>query len=356
MFKIQESFEARTFLWFLLLVSAGFLWLLYPFFGPIFWAAALTIIFHPIQKRFFSSLNHKPNTQAFATFALSLFIVILPVVFLSILIMNEAVLFYQQVQSGDISIEYYIETFQDTFPTVKTALENLGVNFSDLKNQSISLVMHGGQALAQHTLNAGQNAFKFLLNFFLMLYIAFFLLRDSDTLISLLIRALPMGDEREKLLFKKFAEVTRATVKGNLLVAMAQGMLGGLIFWAISIPGALLWGVIMAVASLIPAIGAAIIWGPVAIYLLATGQTTQGIILIVVGAGVIGLIDNLLRPIRVGRDTKLPDYLVLLATLSGITLFGISGFVIGPLIAALFVAIWQIFMREFQTESPLSKE
>lgn len=353
MFKIQESFEAKTFLWLLLVVSAGFLWLLNSFFGPIFWAAALTIIFYPIQKKLFSRFNHKPNVQALLTLLLCLFIVIIPVIFLATSVINEAVGIYQKVESGDISIGHYIETFQTTFPKLRDMLEKAGINFADIQNQSTGFIVNGGKFLAQHTLNAGQNVFKFLLSFCIMLYLTFFLLRDGDKLVALMVRALPMGDAREKLLFTKFAEVTRATIKGNLLVALVQGTLGGIIFALLGIPGAMLWGVIMIMMSMIPAVGAAIVWAPVALYLLATGQTTQGIILIIVGAGVIGLIDNLLRPILVGRDTKLPDYLVLLSTLGGISLFGISGFVIGPLIAALFIAFWEIFMREFHTEPPV---
>ncbi len=164
-----------------------------------------------------------------------------------------------------------------------------------------------------------------------------------------------MEKNRESLLFKKFAEVTRATVKGNLVVAAVQGTLGGLIFLALGIPGALLWGVVMTLLSLIPVVGAGLIWAPVALYLFAVGEWVQGLILAAFGAVVIGLVDNILRPILVGRDTKLPDYMVLLSTLGGFVLFGMNGFVVGPLIAALFVTFWQIFVREFE-ESPGCEE
>lgn len=148
-------------------------------------------------------------------------------------------------------------------------------------------------------------------------------------------------------MFDKFSEVTRATVKGNLIVAVAQGSLGGLIFWILDIPGPVLWGVVMTVLSMIPVVGAGLIWAPVAIYLFAIGEWVDGAILAGFGAFVIGLVDNILRPILVGRDTKLPDYVVLLSTLGGFSLFGINGFVIGPLIAALFLTFWEIFILEF---------
>ena len=194
----------------------------------------------------------------------------------------------------------------------------------------------------------GQGTLQFFISLALMIYLAFFMLRDGPQLIGKLVHALPLGDERERRLFDKLAEVIRATVKGNLAVAAVQGTLGGLIFWALGIPGAFLWGVVMTLLSLIPVVGAGLIWLPVAIYLFATGEWVKGLILFGFGAAVIGLVDNVLRPILVGRDTKLPDYIVLLSTLGGFALFGISGFVIGPLVAAMFVTFWDIFASEFK--------
>ncbi|MBV6244709.1 AI-2E family transporter, partial [Pseudomonas aeruginosa] len=141
----------------------------------------------------------------------------------------------------------------------------------------------------------------------------------------------------------KFTTVIRATVKGNIAVAATQGALGGLIFWLLGIEGALLWGTLMAFLSLLPAIGAALIWAPVAAYFLLTGAIWQGVVLILFCVVVIGLVDNILRPILVGKDTKMPDYVVLISTLGGMALFGLNGFVIGPLIAALFMASWDLF-------------
>ena len=134
--------------------------------------------------------------------------------------------------------------------------------------------------------------------------------------------------------------------KGNIVVAASQGALGGLIFWVLGIQAPVLWGVLMAFLSLLPAVGASLIWMPVALYYLATGAVAQGAILIAYGIFVIGLVDNLLRPLLVGKDTKLPDYMVLISTLGGMSLFGLTGFVIGPAIAALFVATWGLFTQD----------
>ena len=152
--------------------------------------------------------------------------------------------------------------------------------------------------------------------------------------------AIPLSEDLQQNLSAKFTTVIRATVRGNIVVAVVQGALGGIAFWVLGIQGALLWAVLMAFLSLLPAVGTALVWLPVAIYLLATGETWQGIALIAFGVVVIGLVDNVLRPILVGKDTKLPDYVVLFATLGGLAVFGFNGFVIGPLIAAMFMAVW----------------
>jgi predicted PurR-regulated permease PerM len=147
--------------------------------------------------------------------------------------------------------------------------------------------------------------------------------------------------------------VIRATVKGGILVALVQGALGGLIFWILGIGAALLWAVLMAFLSLVPAIGAGLIWIPVALYLLASGSIVSGVVLIAYGVLVIGLVDNVLRPILVGKDTKLPDYVVLITTLGGIDALGLNGFVVGPVIAAMFLAAWDIFAKTRKEIEPV---
>lgn len=343
---MQQKLETRTFLLFLLIVSVGFLLVLKPFFGTIFWACAITVIFYPMQTRLIKYFNGRPNTSALLTLCACILIVVLPVTILISSVVAEGSDYYKKLESGEVNPAHYLDQVRTAFPPVQAALDRVGIDFARVKEGALSVTMSGGKWLAQNALSIGQNTFKLLLNICLMLYLTFFLLRDGNYLLELLIRALPLGDARERLLFSKFGEVTRATIKGNMVIALVQGSLGGLIFWALGIPGALLWGVVMAMMSLIPAVGPAIVWVPVSIYLFASGENVKAIILIGFGAGVIGVIDNILRPILVGRDTKLPDYIVLLSTLGGLALFGINGFVIGPLIAALFIAVWGIFMRD----------
>jgi predicted PurR-regulated permease PerM len=203
------------------------------------------------------------------------------------------------------------------------------------------------QFLASGVVAAGQNAARAFGQFFLMLYVLFFFLRDGDQLLLAIARALPLGDARERALFERFTAVTRATLKGTLVVGAVQGTLGGIFFWLLGLEGPVFWGAIMWACSLIPVIGPTIIWLPASIILLLTGAIAKGLLLLGLGTFVIAVADNIIRPILVGRETRMPDFLVLISTLGGLTLFGLSGFVAGPAIAALFITAWDMFAREY---------
>lgn len=342
--KLQQ----RSFLLCLVIVTLAFLFLLKPFFGPIFWACAIAVIFYPVQRRLRARYPKSPNLTALVSLTLCVVIVIIPVLVVATSVVQEGMMLYQKLNEGEINPASYVDRVRDAFPLVNTALETLGIDLATLKERAMEFAVGASQVVAQQALAVGQSTFQFFLALAVMVYLTFFLLRDGPALTALMMKALPLGDDRERMLFTKFAEVTRATVKGNLVVAMVQGALGGLAFWVLDIPGPFLWGVIMAILSLIPAVGAGLIWMPVAIYLFAVGDVLPATLLVAYGFGVIGLVDNILRPILVGRDTKLPDYVILLSTLGGLVLFGINGFVIGPLIAALFTVFWDIFIRDFK--------
>lgn len=350
---MQERLERRSFITSLLLVTVAFTLLMLPFFTAIFWACAIALIFHPLYRYFFNKFPRWPNLTALLTLFLCIVVVVIPVLLVASSFISEVASLYHSVQSGEINLGDRVEQVRSAFPGINTALERLGLDFQGLKEGLLGGLMSAGSLIAKNALALGQNTLSFFVSLGLMLYLTFFLLRDGNALVALLIRALPLGDEREKLLLAKFAEVTRATIKGNLVVAITQGALGGLIFWALGLPAPMLWGVVMTVLSLLPAVGAAIIWFPAGLYLYATGDTVKATVLMVYGVAVISLVDNILRPILVGRDTKLPDYIVLFSTVGGLLMFGISGFAMGPLLAALFMAFWEIFMREFVSEGTL---
>ena len=227
---------------------------------------------------------------------------------------------------------------------MKPWLEKLHLgSMVELQDKITDVTMQASKLAATKAVGLGQNTLGFVIGFGVMLYLMFFLMRDGKTLVQRIWEATPLQPEHKRELAAKFTTVIRATVKGNLAVAAAQGALGGFIFWILGIQGAVLWAVVMAFLSLLPAVGAGLVWGPVAIYFMATGNATKGIILATYGIVVIGLVDNMLRPLLVGKDTKMPDYVVLISTLGGMSIFGLTGFVLGPAIAALFMATWEIF-------------
>lgn len=345
---MQNKIESWSFLWLLLAVSVAFLWVIKPFFGPIFWAVAVAVLFSSTRNWLSSKLPTWPNTVALVTLLICIVIVIIPVLFTVSAVADQVASIYNKVEAGELDITERLEKLQSGSPTIDRWLDQANLNLSDLRERAAEAATAIGKFVAQHSLSVGQNTFAFILNIGVMLYLAFFFLRDGDHILDLLVKALPLGDTRERYLFRRFANVMRATVKGNLVVAVVQGALGGFIFWALAIPAPFLWGVVMIILSLIPAIGAGLIWGPVAIYLFASGNYWKATILVAFGILIIGLVDNILRPILVGRDTHMPDFMILITTLGGIVLFGVNGFVMGPIVAALFISSWEIFIRDYQ--------
>lgn len=352
----DSQLHYRTYLILLVIVTLAFGWLLLPYYGAIFWGAVLAISFMPLHRRLRARLGTRPGLSAFLTVLLCLLLVILPVTLLAGSLLQEGSNLYKRVESGDLNLGAYFEQIVSALPpSIHNALEQFGLtDLFSIQEKVSAGALQGSKFLASQAVNIGQNTFQFLIGLGIMLYLLFFLLRDGPQLARTIFHVIPLSGEHKQMLIHKFVTVVRATLKGNIVVAATQGALGGLIFWILGIEGALLWAVIMAVLSLLPAVGAAIIWLPVAIYFLVTGEIWIGIVLIAYGILVIGLVDNILRPLLVGKDTKMPDYVVLISTIGGLTLFGLNGFVIGPLIAALFMSVWALFPSAAEQQNPAS--
>jgi predicted PurR-regulated permease PerM len=336
--------ENQSFLLLLVAVTVAFGWVLAPFYGAILWAIVIAVIFAPVNAGLQRRMGGGPNLAAATTVLIVIAMVLLPLALIAASLLQEASGFYAKVQSGEYNFASYAQRVFDALPGWATGLLDR-FNLTDLSRVRDSLtagLVKGGQAVAPQALSIGMNAFDFVIALGIMLYLLFFLLRDGKALAARIRQAIPLRADQKAALFSRFADVVRATVKGGIMVAVAQGALGGLAFWFLGIHAALLWAVLMVFLSLLPAIGAGLVWGPVAIYLLATGSVWQGVSLILYGVLVIGLVDNLLRPFLVGKETKLPDYVVLISTLGGIQVFGLTGFVMGPLIAAIFMVTWEI--------------
>lgn len=349
------AIENKSFIVLLVLISIAFVWLMLPFYGAIFWGVILAILFAPLQRHLSDRLKQRKTLAAFITLLVIILMVILPVSILTTALVQEGIALYQRVSSGEQNFGFYFQQVMQALPPgLQTVLMELDLfNPASVQEKLTATLMTTTQFVAGKAVTIGQNTFSFVVSLAVMLYLLFFLLRDGPSLAIRVHHAIPLGLSYREHFLDKFTTVIKATVKGNVIIALLQGTLGGLIFWALDVQGALLWGFIMAILSLLPAVGASLIWAPVALYFLLTGAIWQGIVLSAFGFFVIGLIDNLLRPILVGRDTKMPDYVVLISTLGGLTLLGLNGFVIGPLIAALFIAAWSLFTdaRDLQAKA-----
>jgi predicted PurR-regulated permease PerM len=333
-----------------LIVTVAFALIVAPFFGAILWALVLAILFEPVNRRLLKRWPQRKNGVALLTLLAITLIVILPTVLLGAALIQELTSVYAKIQSGQIDPQAFFNRLVASLPGWGSEyLKSKGLGDFSTVRQSIANGLSGSfRSIAGQVLTFGQGAFNVVLMLGLTLYLTFFLLRDGDVLATRVVEAIPLRRETREDVMEKFATVIRATIKGSLVVAVVQGALGGTVFAILGIEGALLWGVVMGLFSLIPAVGTGIVWVPVALYLFATGAYVSGAILAFAGIFVIGMVDNVLRPLLVGRDTRMPDYVVLISTLGGLQAFGIHGFIIGPVVAALFIGTWNIFTEQWR--------
>ncbi|HEU5192764.1 MAG TPA: AI-2E family transporter [Methylomirabilota bacterium] len=334
----------RAFLLLLILVSVAFAWILWPLYGAILWGTILAVVSAPLNRWLTGRFGGRRTAAALVTLVLVVVIVILPVTVIGGLLVEQAADVYTRVKSGELNPAQHFERIVHTLPGwAVRLLERFDLaELTAVQHRISEGLLGGSQFVATQALSVGQRTFDVVVSFFVMLYLLFFLLRDGDDLVRRIRAAVPLSAEHQGALGENFTLVIRATVKGTVVVALAQGVLGGLMFWLLGIRGALLWAVVMALLSLLPGVGTALVWVPVAVYFLVTGAVWSGLLLIGYGVLVIGLVDNVLRPVLVGKDTRIPDYVVLISTLGGLAVFGANGIVVGPIIAALFLAAWDI--------------
>ncbi|MGL4667604.1 MAG: AI-2E family transporter [Saezia sp.] len=351
----RGSLETGTFVLLLVAVSLAFGLVIYDFLGAIFWAVILALIFYPLHRWFLKLFNQRQNLASLASLSVCVLLAIIPVIVVISSLVKEIIFLLELLKdplTGKINLAPYVDKIWAIVPDfVKEQIDSLlGVDNHGTLASLKEALEQGATKIASGTgkllVSWGQNTFSWVVAFVVMLYLLFFMFRDGEVLAHQVTGYIPLSKEHRQTLFEKFATVVKATVKGNIVVAAVQGSLGGLAFYFFDVQGALLWAVLMTFLSLLPAVGASLVWGPVAIYFLAAGRVWEGVALIIYGAVVIGMVDNVLRPILVGKDTKLPDYVVLISTLGGMSLVGITGFVVGPLIAALFLSVWGLVDAE----------
>jgi len=329
----------------LLLASAmAFGWVLLPFYGAILWAVVIDVVFAPTFRRLLPRLGQRRNAAAGVVVFGVLVIGVIPFALIGAALAREAMGIFERISTGEWRPALYLRGVYDRLPAwLSGLLERVGVDdFDRLQARLSTALAQGSQWMAAQAFGIGLTTFGFLASATVTLYLAFFLVRDGEALAGLVEAVLPLKADQKAELLERFAAVARATVKGGLLVAAIQGTLGGLAFWMLGVRGALLWAVLMGFLSLMPVIGASLVWVPVALYFLLMGLAWKTLVLVTYGVVVHGMVDNFLRPILVGKDARMPDYIVMITTLGGMALVGINGFILGPMVAALFLSIWQM--------------
>ena len=335
-------------------VTALFLAVTWPFLKPLLLGALLAGLFHPLYRWITRLLGGHASLGAAVTL-LVLFVLglgpvsaFLGIVLQQALTMSDQAIPWLNQHLGAATTFNVQEWVVEKFP----ALAKYVPSQEQLLQQVGTAAKTAGTFLVGFASRMTATTAVFLLNLFVMLYAMFFFFRDGDKILERIFYYTPLNDEDETRMLTQFASITRATVKGTLVIGIIQGALAGIAFWVAGIDGAALWGTIMTVLSIIPGIGAALVWVPAVIILFITGQHLTATLLAVWCAAVVGTIDNFLRPVLVGRDAKMPDLLILIGTLGGLFLFGPIGFIVGPIVCGLFLTVWDIYGATFREVLP----
>ncbi len=336
------------------LVSALFLAVIWPFFKPLLLGALLAGLFHPLYRWITRLLGGRGSLGAAVTLLVLFVLGLGPVsaffgiVLQQALTMSDQALPWLNQHLGAATTFNVQEWAVHRFP----ALARYVPNQEQLLQQVGTAAKTAGTFLVGFASRMTATTAAFLLNLFVMLYAMFFFFRDGNKILERIFYYTPLNDDDEARMLTQLSSITRATVKGTLVIGISQGTLAGIAFWVAGIEGAALWGTILTVLSVIPGIGSALVWVPAVIILFVMGEYLTASLLAAWCAAVVGTIDNFLRPVLVGRDAKMPDLLILIGTLGGLFLFGPIGFIVGPIVCGLFLTVWDIYGATFREVLP----
>jgi predicted PurR-regulated permease PerM len=348
---------------FLLILTVGitilFLVMIRPFLMAVLLAAILSGLVYPLYATLLRWLRGRKKWASLSTLLVVVFVVGVPLLAFFGLVASQALEVSQAAgpwierqigQVGDLDARLRQMPILNRLPGVQRLLPSTQAVMAKAGEAASGV----GSFLVRNLAQATRGTLGFFLQLFIMLYAMFSFLIQGRTILNRILFYVPLDPADEELLLEKFVSVSRATLKGSLFIAVIQGVLAGAAFWIAGVPGWAFWGTVTVVVAIIPAIGGAIVWGPVVVYLFVTGHTGAAVGLLLWSALVVSTVDNLLRPRLVGRDTRMSDLLILLSTLGGIFLFGPVGFIVGPIVAALFVTVWNLYGEAFGQWLPSS--
>jgi predicted PurR-regulated permease PerM len=349
--------EDRFRKFFLLLVVAGisilFLAMIRSFLITLLLAAILAGLMYPVYRWILRLVGGRPNLASLLTLLLAVVAVFGPLATLAGIVAQQAINLTDNI--GDAVKPLMEDPEQlNRWLTLLPGSDRLEPLLPQVAERSAQIIAGLGTFLVRQVSAVTSGTVVFIFHFAIMLYALFFFLPNGPRYLRSILAYLPFSEEDNARLTARFISVTRATVKGTLLIGVVQGTINGIAFWIVGLPAPAFWGVVMIVMSVVPAVGGALVWVPAAVFLALTGRMLGAIVLVAICGAVSGSVDNLLRPRLVGRDTQMPDLLILISTLGGLGFFGAIGFIVGPLVAALFITLWEI-LGELYRPTPIVK-
>lgn len=341
----------NTIFFFLVFFAAGVITFLVmePFLTAILVAAVLATIFYGLYEWFLRFFGGRRGISATCILFLVGFLVIIPIIIITVLVIGEATSVLAALSAGNHSlgdIAHSFDVWLLRFPSIGEYIRMNDIRIEDMLG---NISGSGGAVFSfLQTIYGGVAGFVFWI--FSLFFTLFYFLIDGSRAVRFLKRVSPLADDEDEELMKDFVSMSRAVIKGSLVIAIVQGVLGGIGFMVAGLPSPAIWGTVMGIFSLIPFVGTGIVWFPAGLWLLFSGDTWQGVFLLLYGMSIVSTVDNVLRPKLVGRDTQIPPLLVFFSTIGGLSLFGIAGFLIGPIIVSFFLALVRIYNREFKTD------
>lgn len=318
---------------------------LLPFLSVILWAVVFAVLFHPTYQRV---LARTPNSRGMAsayTTALVFFVIILPILALGLAVSSEL---HSTLLNGPAQLLEMVKHPDPRYArVVNRSLEVLqnrfGVDENQVREQVQALAARASSILLQGTMNVLGGVIEFLVALAMILFTLFYCFRDGEKMVALLADFLPLEQSRSRILLMRIAELIHASVYGVVVLAMIQGLLGGIAFWFLGVPSPLVWTLVMGLMATIPMLGTFVVWIPAAIYLAIQGSYAAALGLCVWGSVVIGMSDNLLRPVLVGQRTQMHELLIFFSVLGGLNVFGLLGILMGPVLMAMATALLTAF-------------
>jgi len=333
--KIQNS----MFMVLLVVLLAVMLYVIDDYLFPIFWAMVFTIMLMPVVGGLQNKFGMKIRSATLLTITSFVIFLGIPAALISGLVVSESISLQQTYLSGDFvgQVSKFTQNAEST----------LGLDVGYITERVEGFFISATNSVTLTLITWGQNILGIGFAFFIALYTTYFFIVHKSSLKKRLIKLLPFGNDREQELIKRFSDTARATIKGTILIIVALAIVSFLLFSFLGIPGAILWACVLGISSIIPVVGTALVWVPIGAILLFLGSVWKGVAVLLFGAIIISNVDNILRPIIVGKDTGLPEVVVLLSTLGGLATFGLTGLILGPVLAALVMVMLEMYENEY---------